>query len=312
MTQKNQCLVVGGLNVDLLGSVERFCGRDEAVQLKDLTISPGGHAGNCAIALTRLGVSSRLFAAIGGDVFAHIVLQALEEAAVDTNFIKQSSNVSTGLVFIPVLPNGDKALYMARGANEQLSHISYRNLSKAAQDCDAVIVFDPPQDMFPYLAEIMEMRLGIFAPGGLIGSVTREVLTPLLRSANFLILNGPESITMTKNYCFRDAAYSLAAEYKLHVVVTIGRYGCWIADPQGEVMHCSSFPSNVVDTTGAGDAFVAGFCAALLNGELPISAAQKGCAVGSLATRALGAQTALPTPVEVKELLYQHTRKGAR
>jgi len=300
MGQIQRCLVIGSINIDLLGRVERIGRRDEEVDVKNLTLAPGGHAGNCATALALLGTQVRLVGSIGNDVLGRLAGDALKGAQVDVDFLEHEDDRGTGLVFIPVLPDGDKTLYFARGANEALS---IPHLEKAASECTTVIIFDPPCVLFSRLAEVARARIGVFAPGGLVFKAPVEKLTPLLGAVRYLVLNGPESRVLGGVNSPRQAAISLARRWDLSAVVTIGAQGCWIANPHGEAWHCPSFEVNVVDATGAGDAFVAGLCVALAQGRQPFAAIRTGCAVGALATRALGAQASLPHSAEVDALL---------
>src|SRR5205814_3051308 len=82
--------------------------------------------------------------------------------------------------------------------------------------------------------------------------------------------------------------------------VTVGSDGCWFAGPEGELDHAPSIEVETSDATGAGDAFVAGLVSALVE-DLPVrTAVTRGCAVGALATRGLGAQASLPDRAELE------------
>ncbi|MEB3359855.1 MAG: PfkB family carbohydrate kinase [Synechococcales bacterium] len=300
------CLVVGAINVDVLGRVDRFCNRDEAVEVKNLTIAPGGHASNCAIAMSRLGkgvnLCVRLSGCVGADEFSRIALQALQTSGIDTAHITRTGEAQTGQVFIPVLPNGDKALYVARGANE---YLSAEALAAAIADCEVIVVFDPPLRLIPTLANGVASKTVIFAPGGLVSSVSKHILFPLLKASDILVVNRPESASMTGISEPKSAAAKLATEWNLSAIVTVGAEGCWVAQPGQPVEHCPSFAVEVVDSTGAGDAFVAGLTVALSLGKPLLLSAQIGCAVGALATQSLGAQAAPPSFSEVKDLIAQ-------
>lgn len=296
----HRCLVIGSLNVDQMGYVERFGGPDEAVALDDLRLTAGGHAGNCATALARLGVRARLLARAGDDAFGAIALGALGEARVETDYVRCEVGERTGLVWIPVLPGGEKTFFVARGANERLDA---SRLDDALAGCDAVVVFDPPPALFAPIAERIEHRLAVFAPGGLAVSAPRSTLATLFDRVDHLIVNGPESARLTGIAEPSEAARRLARECALTAVVTIGAGGCLVATPDGGVARVAGFPARVIDTTGAGDAFVAAFVRALLGGVAPVVAARAGCAAGALATRALGAQSSLATRAELEDLL---------
>jgi ribokinase len=293
------CLAIGGVNMDFLGLVARFPQHDEEVGLAGFSTAPGGHAGNFAVALARMGLPVRLLAAVGTDPLGDLAIAALNAAGVETVFIERRSGAGTGVVFIPVLPGGDKALYIARGANE---HLSLDELAAAAGDCTLAMIFDPPLALLPALAAHLASRFVVYAPGGLAADAPLEALRPMLQVARLLIVNAPESRALTGCRVSREAAVRLRERWELAAVVTSGREGCWLADADG-VVHQPSFPVSTVDTTGAGDAFAAGVTAMLLQGRTLREAVRIGCAVGALATRALGAQASLPYPDEVSNLI---------
>ncbi|MHC2635163.1 ribokinase [Bradyrhizobium liaoningense] len=294
------CLVVGALNLDVLGRVQRFCGRDEAVELEDVVSTPGGHAGNFAAALCRLGGRARILACVGNDAAGDGLIRTLQSGGVDTNAVQRTTAAPTGTVFIPVLPDGDKALYMALGANR---HLTLDRIDEAADDCSAVVVFDPPAGLLPGLARVVSQRCGIFAPGGVLAESPRNVLKPMLEAASYLVLNGPEARIMSGLDDPRRAAERLAATAGINTVVTIGAAGCWFAPVDASAAHCPSVSVDAVDTTGAGDAFVAGFCGALQAGEPVQDALRFGCAAGALAVRGFGAQSTHATSAEVRATL---------
>ena len=296
---KGRVLVIGSLNADVLGVVERFPGRDEAVQMSPAALAPGGHAGNCAVALARLGLNVRVAGAVGIDPLGLLVLDALRAAGVDVGFVTRNERELTGVAFLPILPDGARALYVLRGANR--TRID-GDLEAAARGCDLIIVFDPEPYCFEAIAREGRSRTLVFAPGGVAATPSIENLEPLLTAAQFLVVNAPESAALSGAGHPRNAAVRLAKQWRLCVCVTAGADGCWTACQGDESTHTEAFPMNVVDTTGAGDAFTAGFCAGLLDGKAPASAAQFGCAAGALATRALGAQASLGTIAEVDEL----------
>lgn len=302
-----KCLVIGAINVDILGRVDTYCKSDEAVEVKHLTIVPGGHASNCAMSMAKLKANVRLLGCVGTDEFSRIALGTLQDNGIDTKFIVQTGEAHTGIVFIPVLPNGDKALYVARGANEYLSE---QNIEAATADCEVVIVFDPPLNLIPAIADSIASKNAIFAPGGLVSAVPKHILAPLLKAADVLVVNRPESELMTGISEPKSAAIRLATQWELNAVVTIGAEGCWVAQSNQSVQHCPSFPVEVVDTTGAGDAFVGGLAVAMSSGKSLLSAAGIGCASGALSTRSLGAQAARLSFAEVEDLIAQKQQNG--
>jgi ribokinase len=187
-------LVVGAVNVDILGRVNRLGRADEAVLLDQSVIAPGGHAGNCAVALARQSIEPRLLGSVGTDALGKFVVDSLHSRGVDVTFIQRSVANPTGVAFIPILPDGDRVLYVAPGANMALDDSAITDNSVgAAAGCEMVIVFDPPETMFQPLRDAMLGRQGVLAPGGLACSDS-ESLAPLLEAASYLITNRPESL----------------------------------------------------------------------------------------------------------------------
>ncbi|HYZ77837.1 MAG TPA: PfkB family carbohydrate kinase [Gaiellaceae bacterium] len=291
-------VVVGALNVDVLGRVAAFPGRDESAELGELRVAPGGHAGNCAVALSRLGVPSRIAACVGADPLADVALRELQALGVDTGYVERTEASPTGVVFVPVLPDGDKALYLGRGANESLSAAT---LTSAAAGACRLVVFDPPRALLGAVAELARSTLCVFAPGGVLATLPVELFAPLLEAADGLVLNEPEARAMA-GAGGGEAAIALARRWRLWAFVTAGSDGCCFAGPQGELDHAPSIEVTTTDATGAGDAFVAGLVSALVE-DLPIrTAVERGCVVGALATRGLGAQASLPDRAELERI----------
>ena len=288
-------VVLGALNVDVLGRVAAFPGRDESAELGEFRVAPGGHAGNCAVALSRLGVPVRVAACVGVDPLADVALRELEALGVDCDHVERTDASPTGVVFIPVLPDGDKALYLGRGANESLSA---ETIASAAEGARHLVVFDPPRALLGDVAELARATPCVFAPGGVIATLPIESLAALLESAGALVVNEPEARAMAE-VGGGEAAVALARRWRLWAFVTVGSDGCWFSGREGELDHAPSIEVATTDATGAGDAFVAGLVSALVD-DLPIrTAVTRGCAVGALATRGLGAQASLPDRAEL-------------
>lgn len=291
--------VVGSLNLDWVGRVGRLPGADETVRVSELASVPGGHAGNCAMAIARLGARARLVAAVGDDPVGPQLMGALDRAGVDVSSIHTVPGHRTGFVFVPVLPDGERALYLVPGANDAIAAADIR---RGVGDAARLIVFDPPGRLLHDLARLAESRLAVVAPGA--GVLDGEAaLAPLLRAARYLMVNRFEARLLSGSDDPSSAARRLSDRWPATVVVTEGRAGCWVADREGSLEHLPSFSVATVDSTGAGDAFVAGLAVALSEGQPVTSAARFASAVAALSTRALGAQGALPTRADADALL---------
>lgn len=293
------CVVIGAVNMDLLGVAGRLCGVEEAERLTALRTEPGGHAANCAVALARLGSPAVLYGAVGRDEHGSRVLAAAADAGVDVSHAQVASDHPTGLAFVLVLPDGERAMYLMAGAN---AHLSGDGIPAALERARTVVVFNPPAGVGSVVAEADTAAPVLFAPGGVAARVVEEAGPALLDASSYLIVNASEGRELTGATSPGEAALALAARWDLCAVVTDGERGCWLAE-EGELEHQPGFGVEAVDSTGAGDAFTAGFAHALNRGEGAREAARFGCAAGALATRAIGAQASLPALAEVDYLL---------
>lgn len=135
----------------------------------------------------------------------------------------------------------------------------------------------------------------------------RQLPGPLLADVDILVPNESElqlltNMPVTNVDSAETAARALLAKRVGTVIVTLGSNGALIVT-DGQVQHIPSFKVNVVDTTAAGDAFIGGLAAALLNGKTLEEAVRYGNASGALAATKFGAQPSLPTQDEVEQLL---------
>lgn len=296
------CLVIGAVNADLLATTTRFCAGDEAAALTGLVTAPGGHAANCAVALARLGSPVTLLGAVGRDQHGAMVRGAMVEAGVDVSCLQTVADAPTGIAFVFVLPTGERSMYLMHGANERLSE---HGLADAVDAASPIIVFNPPEEIGAEIGRLNPDNPIVFAPGGIAAREVEQADPAFLEVVDYLVVNAPESRELTGAVGPADAAVALATRWELCATVTDGARGCWTAQG-GLVEHCAAFAVATTDSTGAGDAFVAGFVHSLGRGEEVPAATRFGCAVGALATRQIGAQASLPFAEEIEPLLREH------
>ena len=112
-------LLVGDINVDILGELPRFPFEGEEVELEDSGVRIGGAAFNTAVVLRRHGLTPVLFASVGEDLFGRSVLCKCREIGISTDFIQLKSSI-TGMVF-SLNTQRDRTMFTIRGANKELS-----------------------------------------------------------------------------------------------------------------------------------------------------------------------------------------------
>jgi sugar/nucleoside kinase (ribokinase family) len=304
-------IVIGDCNPDIVmrgDDVRPEFGQHEKL-VPDAALVIGGSGSITACACARLGLRTRLIGATGDDLFGRFMLGQLREWGVDTTLCPVLSGISTG--FSVVLSNGaDRAILTHTGAIDslRLADVPKEELALARH------VHVSSYFLQPRLAPQLPGVIGLLRAAGVsisldpnwdpVGSWDNG-LASLLGSVDVFLPNAAEARAITGIEDVRSAALQLARHGNL-VVVKDGENGC-IAARGSSISTQPVFAVPCLDTTGAGDAFDAGFLRGWLAGlPLPDCLAY-GCGAGALSTRSIGATGALPT---IDELTATITAAG--
>lgn len=288
-------LVVGDANLDLAGILTGFPAEGDDVALADLRWVSGGAAANVATGLALLGVSTRILARVGRDPAADVALAAARAAGVDLALVQVDGAMATGLCFAAVSPGGARTFFSFRGANVALA--------------------DPPDDA---LGQATWLHV---AGHALLAGRQRETTLRLLEAARRRAL--PVSLDLCLPLVRARAADTLAllphctivfgneAEIAATdteaisglLVIKRGAHGCRVL-ATGNSFDCPGIPVIAVDTTGCGDAFVAGFLSAYRRNEPLERCAALANGLGALVASSVGA--ALPPREMIRAFLAAH------
>ena len=264
-------LTVGSLNADYILNADHLPEDDGSTTVR-VTQAYGGHAGNCAGALARLGAQAAVVAAIGDDADGTGILADLAGIGVATTHVRRCA-VPTGRVFIPTSP-GKRYMLMERGANAELTPADLAAVDPS--ELDAVLVFDPPRAVIEaiggWAGRAARRPLLCWNPGGIYSSP--EFLPLARRDFDLLVVNRDEHRLM-----YGQAPARPGHEW----VLTKGEAGSAMLEP--EHLEEAAFELTAVDPTGAGDAFCAALALARLSGLDRRDRLRFANAVGGLATR---------------------------
>lgn len=308
--------VCGTINVDTFVGLTEFPAPGETVIGTRGVQGLGGKGANQAAASAHLGVETLLLSAVGpgadgtsssaADPLADLALDELQAHGVDTTHVSRT-DLPTGQAFIMNDQSGENIIIVTSGANETVSPLALRETLKGEGGVEKRIkVLLAQGELTPeHSAELP--RLAEALPGArfvlnLAPVTTRDA--DLLAAANPLMVNEIEAADVTglpRDTPFEQLVEALRSVAK-SAVMTLGPKGAAVIT-QDEVRLVPSPPSpDVVDTTGAGDAFCGTFAAALAQGADMVEAVQLGAAAGSLATRKAGAAGSYATEAEVRAL----------
>ena len=295
-------VVFGSINLDLVTRVDRFPKAGETIEGRSFATYAGGKGANQALAAARAGAAVRLFGAVGRDAFADVALEALAEDDVDLWGVTRVDG-ATGTATIMVDDAGENCIAVVAGAN---AHADPSAVPDAALTGGNWLVLQHEVPA-PANASLLD-RARLLGARTLLNAAPARALPPeLLRKVDVLVVNEAEAATLATHlgWAVEPELFSRAAvswHEELAVILTLGAQGA-LATTNAGAWRVSAPRIEIVDTTGAGDAFVGALAAALDDGASLAEAMRMAVTAGSLACTAAGAQAALPTRAAIAELL---------
>jgi ribokinase len=309
MTGQNQSdrapvLVAGAINTDLVARVEQAPDAGETVTGSSFAIFGGGKGANQAIAAARSGAHTAILGALGNDDFGRARRADLEAEGIDAGSVAQNTTAASGVALIVVEEgSGQNRIAYVPGATGTIRPAQARHAVRRVQPAVVLTTLEPPPDTIDAL-----IVAGKDAGATIVLNATPEAIgaLPFLGRLDVLVVNETEAADLL-GYAVSgansdDAATALAALGPDTVVITLGAAGAVILH-HGQTASYPAPSVEVVDTTGAGDAFCGAFAADLARGADPFTAARTGVIAGSLATTIPGAYPGLPYRDAIERLL---------
>jgi len=257
----------GALNVDKLYRVNRIAREDEHSFIIDFVEAPGGSAANTAVGLARLGLRVGYIGKVASDKEGKLLLNDFKREKVDIEGITIAKKGISGIVFGFIDEEGNRALYVAPGVNDSLAfeeiNLEYASGAEFLH-LTSFVGEKPFTAQKKLLKAISNVKLS-FDPGELYARKGLTLLKPFLKRCYVVFPNENELKLLTgKDY--REGSKLLLKAGASIVAVKLGKKGCYVTD--GKESHLiEPYKVKVVDTTGAGDAFCAGFLYGLIKGK---------------------------------------------
>lgn len=303
---------LGALNIDRIYLTSRTHDDGEAVA-EEAGSFAGGSAANTIYGLAKLGVSTGFVGATGDDDAGKYVLADFRKVGVDTNQISIKPGIKTGSTMCLSSGLGKRSLYVIPGANHSLTmddlDLDYINRAKMLH-----VSSFADNEQFKILLELMgklepSVRLS-FSPGALYAAKGFKALSPILKRAYILFINRDELKQLTGEDFAAGAKMCLGYGCRI-VVVTLGKgvtyktafVASYIRDAKNEyiVESGGKDTASALDTTGAGDAFAAGFIYGLLKGKGLKVCGRLGDITARFAINKTGARQGLPTLTDLTQ-----------
>ena len=290
--------VMGSINQDFVLKVERRARPGETVTDAVLSTHNGGKGANQAAAAALLGASVAFLGRVGDDGFGEPLVRALREKGVDTTLVEEAEGASTGTAFITVTADGENAITVAPGANRRLTPQDVDDAREGIQDASVLVAqMEIPRET---VRRAVEVARAVGTRTILNLAPPFEVPRAVLEGLETLVVNEHEAafllgVPVVGVEGAMEAAPGLISLGPKSAVITVGAEGAVFAESE-TVMHVPAPRAEVVDTTGAGDAFVGALAFRLAREDTLEEAVAYAVRAGAAAVTREGAQGALPTP----------------
>jgi ribokinase len=288
--------IVGSFAVGLTMRAPKLPVFGETMLGSDFDMGPGGKGSNQAVGTARLGAHSALVAMIGTDKLASIATDLYAAEGVDASHLSVRRERATGVGFIILNDKGENFIILDMGANELMDAAAVEAAEpRIAQSAVVMTVLE-----IPTAAAARALSLGRkHGARTILNPAPARALPPeIFADVDYLTPNESElrillGLPADDPSSSRELAGALRRRGVRNVIVTLGRAGALILSDDLDVM-IPSIPVEVVDTTGAGDAFNSGFAVALAEGRDLVEAVRFGVVCGSIACTRLGVIPSLP------------------
>jgi sugar/nucleoside kinase (ribokinase family) len=273
------------------------------VNVRQVRLQPGGGAANTSAALAQIGISVALFTKAGTDAAGDLALQQLNRLGVDTAAVVRAADVTTPFTFVGIHPDGDRTFVHAPGANRTM------RVADFDQDrlLDAEFLFYQDHWVLPESdgrpgAELLRRardrgRVTLLDECWGLGP-RADTLEAMLPFADYVLPSYEDLLAIYPGLTPAAMAQHLRRLGAGCVVLKLGAEGCLVCDG-GEPLAVPSSAGEIVDTTGAGDCFDAGFIAGLAHGLQPRQAAVLGSRAAAACIAHVGGAAGIPTMAEL-------------
>ena len=291
----------GALNLDILCMVERLAKAGEHVAIRDIREFSGGSAANTISGLSRLGVKTGFIGAVGNDSEGRKILDDFSRDGVNLDGIIHLDG-RTGVIIGFVDSEGERTLYPYPGVNDriEIKHINLEYVKKTRFLHLSSFVnekqFKAQKELVERLEEFPEIKIS-FSPGILYSRRGLKDLLPIIKKSLILFVNETEIEEITGED-YKEGSKTLIDSGTEIVAVTLGKDGCYLRT-RNENYHIPAYPTKVIDTTGAGDAFATGFLYGIIQNKRIPYCGRLGNKIASMCIEKFGSRTGLPSKKEI-------------
>lgn len=316
MSKRPKILVVGSLMMDLTASTTRAPKSGETVIGLGFQTAPGGKGANQAVQAARLGADVTMAGRVGDDAFGRALRDAVSAAGVDTAHISTDPAASSGVaqITLEVTERGvENRITVCPGSNFTLTadHLSFLREEIRAYDL-VMMQFELPMAVIETVAQWAH-------DAGVAVMINPAPAAPisdrLLSCAAYIAPNEHEAAALTGRRIdvsegvrpedIAGAVEALRSRGARRVIITLGENGSVLGGAEGIRRIDAVKAPQVVDSTAAGDSYIAAFCTGLTAGLSEEEAMTFAGYAAAVTVSRMGAMPSLPTLEEVQALMAQ-------
>ena len=282
--------------------------------VEQIRITPAGPAGGTAVTLAKLGAHVRSAGALGDDALGDVILDLLGRFGVDASLLVRRDGVQTSASVLPIRPDGSRPAFHVIGANatytaadaplDAISGCAYLHLGApefmGGEEAAKILAFAR--------AHGVVTSADILAPGEQAAAIL-DWIAPAFPHLDYLLPNDEQVLALSGKRDLVTGCRALLGRGVGCVAATCGADGAVVVDGDGSPERVPAFAVDVVDTTGCGDAFSAGFLRGLALGRSRRDAAVLGCAVAGLVAGGLGSDHG-DFDLDAADALINHSNKA--
>lgn len=293
-------IVFGSMNVDLITPVAAFPNPGETVLCTtDYVSRTGGKGANQAVAAMRAGAKTVIVGKVGDDAFGRRSMNHLKSQGIWTSGIGISDTRPTGCATIAVNAQGENTVIVAPGANLEATSDQVPDEVLVSKNIVLTQLEVSPKETFSVLARAHAKGCVTILNASPAGKIPKEALPNI----DYIIVNEIEALQLAAVFGIAEKepaqiARQIAASGKHTCIITMAGKGAVAASTTG-LFRIGALDVEVVDTTGAGDAFCGIFAASLLQGDTWLRALHRASVGAGLSCMGLGAQESTPAKDDI-------------
>ena len=299
-------LVIGSMNMDFVAGVSHIPTLGETVLADNFELVPGGKGANQSYAIGKMHGNVAMLGLVGQDTYGERLCENLKSVGVDVTRVRKLSGVSTGIAVIGVIPEGDNSILVIPGANAYVDKSYVMENMDLFESSDIIVVqLEIPLETVMYVVKEARKRgkTVILDPAPAISDLPDE----LFSCVDVIKPNETELAILVQDFSSEE---NLCANAELlqrkgvkNIVVTLGGEGSYLLkEDHTEKRLYADKTVHVVDTTAAGDSYVAGLAVALSRGDSLDEAVELASRVSNIVVTRKGAQTSIPSFEELTKM----------